>query len=273
MLAGVLLAALATPAWAHSGVSRYGGLRWSPALFETAARPPWLAPGGAVVRTWWWRRPALAAAVGQAGAPPGQAGKTAAQHGQAKHIFFIIPAYNVEYIKNVPPLTPHEKLVEMWQGVYDYDGLAMSAAETLFEHDRTGFCGYGHGWGGFGKCYASALADADDSSFLGDYLFPVWWHQDPRYFPLGDGYSIPSRIWYSLTRVFIAKSDHGGWTFASAATAGTIIAAVASNLYYPKSDRGVGLTSSRIAWDLGGTAIFNLEAEFWQDIHRKIFGH
>lgn len=300
MWAMAMVTALALAAFAQSPLlpgsgGRFTRLQWSPALFVQPSAPAWLAPGGAIARAWMRRGEALwqarsqaemagaKAARAPAGAQnpvrqkPGSAAAQAAaqaraERGQAKHIFFIIPAFNVEYLKNVPPLTPHEKFTEMLEGIYDYDGLGMSAAETLLEHDSSGFCGYGHGWGGFGKCYAAALADADDSSFLGDYLFNVWFHEDPRYFRLGDGYSIPTRIWYAVTRVFVAKKDHGGWTFALAPTLGTIIAASASNLYYPKADRGVGLTASRIAWDLGGTAIFNLEAEFWKDIHRKLFG-
>lgn len=300
-VAGLALAAGAQSPLLPGAEGQFRPLQWSPALFCQPSAPAWLAPGGAIARAWTRRAESLwqartqaeqagaQAARGQAqagGAPDTAttrqrpdaaaaqaAGQARAERGQAKHIFFIIPAFNVEYLKNVPPLTPHEKFTEMLEGIYDYDGLGMSAAETLLEHDRSGFCGYGHGWGGFGKCYASALADADDSSFLGDYLFNVWFHEDPRYFRLGGGYSIPTRIWYAVTRVFVVKKDHGGWTFALAPTLGTILAASASNLYYPKSDRGFGLTASRIAWDLGGTAIFNLEAEFWKDIQRKLFGN
>ncbi len=45
------------------------------------------------------------------------------------------------------------------------------------------------------------------------------------------------------------------------------MAAVVSNLYYPKVDRTVGHSISRMAIDLGDTAIYNVSAEFWPDIH------
>lgn len=276
-LAGVAVLALA--AWAQTpGAARAAGayrLHWSPALFVVAPPPPWLA--GGALRAWRGHGAELARAMQAAQASQKTSAakkhkKSGAFRGQAKHIFFVIPAFEVGYIKNVPPMTPHQKFTAMIQGVYDYDGLGFSAAETALEHDSAGFCGYGHGWGGFGKCYVSALADSDDASFLGDYVFPVWFHQDPRYFVLGDGYSVWQRLWYGATRLFVARSDHGGWTFSSAALLGSVLAASASNLYYPKSDRGFGLTASRLAWDLGGTVFFNWEAEFWPDIHRIIFG-
>ncbi|HUX68588.1 MAG TPA: hypothetical protein VMV31_13965 [Terriglobales bacterium] len=186
--------------------------------------------------------------------------------GSPKHIFFIIPAYNVEYLKNVKPLSAHEKLQEWEDGAYDPIGLAAGATEALLEHSKVdGFCGYGSGMEAYGKCYGSALMDSTWSSFLGDYLFTTWLHQDPRYFRLGEG-SVGTRVWYSFTRMFITRTDQGTWAFASASLLGTAIAAATSNLYYPKQDRGLGLTMSRVGWDLGGTVIFNLEAEYWPDV-------
>ncbi|MGH9533681.1 MAG: hypothetical protein ACRD2E_02350 [Terriglobales bacterium] len=187
------------------------------------------------------------------------------------HVFYVIPAYEVSYLKNVPPLTPQQKFDAMFTETYDWQALAMGGLETLFEHTSNGYCGYGPGWGGYGKCYASAQIDGDDSGFWGDYVFPVWFHEDPRYFRLGEGHSFAVRFWYALDRTFIARSDLTGRpTFAWAPTLGTILAAVASNTYYPNAQRGVGLTASRIEFDLIGTATFNLEAEFWPDI-RNLF--
>ncbi|HVB40537.1 MAG TPA: hypothetical protein VNE83_06525, partial [Terriglobales bacterium] len=91
-----------------------------------------------------------------------------------------------------------------------------------------------------------------------------------RYFRLGPQAGVGARIWYAVSRVFVARTDSGGWTFASGATGGTVLAAVASNLYYPAGERNVPHTFSRMYWDLGGTAIFNLEAEFWPDIEQKL---
>ena len=189
-----------------------------------------------------------------------------APHASPGHIFLVIPAFNVSYRRRVPPLTPHQKFVMWARGAYDPLGLGADAVKAALEHSpHGGFCDYGSGLPGYGKCFGSALLDANVSSFFGDYLFPVWLHQDPRYFRLGHG-SIPLRIAYSISRVFITRTDSGGNAFATASLMGTVLAGVTSNLYYPRRDRGVGLTLSRMEWDLAGTAIFNLEAEFWPDI-------
>lgn len=216
--------------------------------------------------------PATKPSAAQAQAPAPQPEAPSTLPANPKHIFVVIPSYNVSYRSQVPALTPREKWHEYAEGVYDPIGLAAGAVEAGLEHSKTdGFCGYGSGLDSFSKCYGSALLDSTDSSFFGDFLFPVWWHQDPRYFRLGEG-SWGKRAWYSLTRVVIARTDGGGDTFDSSALSGTALAAGVANLYYPHQDRGWGLTMSRVAWDLGGTAIFNLEAEFWPDV-KGALGH
>jgi hypothetical protein len=187
--------------------------------------------------------------------------------GSPRHIFFIIPAYSVEYLKNVPPLTPGEKFHEWAEGVYDPIALGSRAFEGLTEYSHVGgFCGYGAGVAGYAKCFGSAQLDADTSSFLGDFLFPTLLHQDPRYFRMGTGYSFGTRVFYAVSHVFITRSDAGNPIVDTSALMGSVIAAADSNLYYPKADRGLNLSLGRLGWDLGGTAVFNLEAEFWPDI-------
>ncbi|MGH9432432.1 MAG: hypothetical protein ACRD3T_12905 [Terriglobia bacterium] len=182
----------------------------------------------------------------------------------------MVPAFKVDYLKNAKPLTPREKFDEWARGAYDPLGLAAGAAEARLENSgRAGFCGYGKGWGGYGKCFGSAELDGDISSFLGDYVFSVLLRQDPRYFRLGQG-STGRRMLYAVSRVFITRTDAGGTAVNTSALSGTLLAATASNLYYPRGDRGFGLTLSRVGWDLGDTALYNLAAEFWADIDHKL---
>jgi hypothetical protein len=65
-------------------------------------------------------------------------------------------------------------------------------------------------------------------------------------------------------------SDSGHWVFYSSALSGTVVAAAASNLYYPVQDRGFAGSLSRAGLDLGDTALFNVAAEFWPDIDHKL---
>lgn len=197
--------------------------------------------------------------------------KSSAAQGSPKHIFFIVPAFHVAYLTTFKPLTPREKFDEWAQGTYDPRGLALYAFEaaTLEHSSSDGFCGYGSEWGGYGKCFGALELDANTSSFLGDFLFPVIMHQDPRYFRLGQG-SFGKRLGYAVSRVVVTHADSGRTVFFTSALSGTVIAAAISNLYYPAKDRGFGHTVNSIGLDLADTALFNVAAEFWPDISQKL---
>lgn len=191
--------------------------------------------------------------------------------GSPRHIFWVVPAFNVDYASNFHPLTPKEKFDEWARGAYDPLGLAAGAFEAGTEYSPTsGFCDYGQGWRGYGECFGSAELDANVSSFFGDFVFTVLMHQDPRYFRLGHG-SFGRRLWYAVSRVWLTHSDSGHIVFYSSALSGTVLAAAVSNLYYPQQERGFSLTLSRIGWDLGDTALYNAAAEFWPGIRHEIY--
>ncbi len=212
----------------------------------------------------------------QAQIPPAQSKENqtyspTATSGSPGHIFWVIPAFKVNYQGHFQPLNSKEKFQEWFQGAYDPLGLTVGVVEagTLEYSSADGFCGYGHGWDGYGKCFGSMELDANVSSFIGDYALAVLLHQDPRYFRMGHG-SFGRRAWYSISRVFITYNDAGHNVFYSSALAGTVIASGVSNLYYPQQDRGLAHSASRAAIDLGNTALYNVAAEFWPDIHRGL---
>lgn len=195
--------------------------------------------------------------------------------GSPGHIFWIVPAFKVNYAGGFKPLTPKEKFQEWAQGAYDPLGLAVGAFEagTLEYSSSDGFCGYGTGFANYGKCFGSLQLDSNVSSFIGDYALTVAFHQDPRYFRLGKG-SFGRRAWYAISRVFVTFNDSGHNVIYASALTGTVAAAAISNLYYPPQDKGLSHTMSRIYLDLGNTAIYNGAAEFWPEVHnavRKVF--
>jgi len=212
-----------------------------------------------------WNQPGSAGVIQEKKAPPPTSG-------QAKHIFWVIPAFQVYNHQKFTPLTPQEKFEEWAEGAYDPLGLSVGAVEaaSLEYSSKDGFCGYGGGWNGYGKCFGSLELDANVSSFIGDFALPVLLHQDPRYFRLGEG-SFGKRAWYAISHVFVTYNDSGHTVFYSSALSGTAIAAGLSNLYYPQQDRGLGLTMSRVAIDLGNTALYNLAAEFWPNIKHGLY--
>jgi hypothetical protein len=192
-------------------------------------------------------------------------------NGSPGHIFWVVPAFKVDYNGGFTPLTVKEKFNEWARGAYDPLGLGAGAVEaaTLEHSSKDGFCGYGKGWASYGQCFGALELDANVSSFIGDFALTSLLHQDPRYFRLGKG-SFGKRLWYAASRVFVTYSDSGHTVLYTSALSGTVIAAGMSNLYYPQQDRGFGHSMTRIVIDLGNTALYNAAAEFWPDIHRKL---
>ena len=210
-------------------------------------------------------------AQNQQSPPAPQPTQSSVEQGSPKHIFLVVPAFHVTYQKQFKPLTRREKFDEWRQGTYDLRGLGLYAFEaaTLEHSSRDGFCGYGKHWGSYGKCFGSMELGANISSFFGDYLFPVIMHQDPRYFCRVEG-SFGRRMLYAVTHVFLTHADSGRTVFFVSSLSGSVLAAAASNLYYPRKERGFGPSLNRMGIDLGDTALFNVAAEFWPDVKHKL---
>ncbi|MFP5276758.1 MAG: hypothetical protein ACLGPM_06565 [Acidobacteriota bacterium] len=248
--------------WRNPFEAKEAGTAPGPPLLQARMEPPLSAK-------------MQAAPQAQAGARPAakqekkKVYSSSPQAGSPGHIFWVVPAFKVNYAGKFKPLTPKEKFQEWAESAYDPEGLALGTvqAATLQYSASDGFCGYGSSLTSYLQCFGSMQLDSDDSSFWGDYVFTVWWHQDPRYFRLGKG-GFAKRTLYAISRVFVTFNDSGKNVFYSSALAGTTLAAVVSNFYYPQQDRGVGPTIDRVGIDLGDTAIYNGSAEFWPDIHR-----
>jgi hypothetical protein len=131
---------------------------------------------------------------------------------------------------------------------------------------------YGGGMQGWGKRFGATLADTETRTFFGQFLFPVIFHQDPRYFPSQKKGLIP-RAWYAGTRVLVTRSDSGGSTFNTSEFAAVIATASVQNAYYPSRDKGFNETMSRFVGGVGSDVTSNLLREFWPDIRRVFRKH
>jgi hypothetical protein len=65
------------------------------------------------------------------------------------------------------------------------------------------------------------------------------------------------------------KNDNGHWSPNYSNVLGNIATGGVSNLYYPASDRGVGLIFQRAATVTAEGAIGAVLLEFWPDIQRR----
>jgi hypothetical protein len=129
-----------------------------------------------------------------------------------ERIFGIFPAFNVSDQANPVPLTNGQKFKLFARSTYDPVTLVAPLFKVPLLQAVEGDSGFGTGFEGFAKRYGVSLADGTSSRFFRQFLFPTILKEDPRFFRRGQG-SFGSRLGYSLSRVFVTKTDSGRNTF------------------------------------------------------------
>ncbi len=189
---------------------------------------------------------------------------------EQQRIAGVVPNFNVSYNKDAVPLTRKQKLHLAWRTATDPVAFGIAGFDAGLSQAENDFAGYGQGAQGYAKRFGASYADNFDGTILGNAIFPILLKQDPRYFRRGEG-SFTSRLFYSLSTTVWCKNDNGHWGPNYSNMLGNLAAGGISNLYYPASDRGAGLTFERgftvTAYGAFG-GVFN---EFWPDVARKIF--
>ena len=172
--------------------------------------------------------------------------------------------------QNALPLTPGEKFHLFAKQAFDPTEFAVTAAQAGLSQAENEFPGYGQGWKGYAKRYGATFGDEVSSGFWSNFVYPSLLKEDPRYFRLGQG-SFKHRVAYSVKQEFVCRTDKGGRSFNYSAVLGAFTAGGVSNLYYPSSDRGFGLTMSRASIAVAYGVAGSLFDEFGSDVHRKLF--
>ncbi len=142
------------------------------------------------------------------------------------------------------PLTKGQKFDLWYHSSIDPFTFAVAGVDAGIEQAENSYSGYHQGAAGFGKRYGASYADSVDGNFWGNAVLPSLLHQDPRYLRLGHG-TLKRRLWYAAISTVRCKDDDGKWAPNYSNVAGNLIAGGISNIYYPSSDRGVGLIFER----------------------------
>ena len=215
-----------------------------------------------------------------AGAPPqpGQPAqksrkeRAAEQLKQQEHqrILGFFPSFNVTNVPDAEAMTPKQKFELAMKSATDPVTFLIAGADAGISQWENDYDGYGQGAEGYFKRWGASYADSFDGALFGGAVFPILFHQDPRYFRKGTG-PVKSRLWYALGSTFRAKGDSGRWQPNYSNILGNLVSGGIANLYYPSSDRGAGLTFERaftVTAEGAGGAVF---LEFWPDISRHVF--
>jgi hypothetical protein len=169
------------------------------------------------------------------------------------------------------PLTVRRKFYIGYKDSTDYPVYILAAGMAGLAQITDQHAAFGQGVKGYSQRLGGSVADQLIGNMLTESALPALFRQDPRYFRRGRG-GIWSRTGYAASRVFVARNDHGHWTFNAAEVGGNAMAAAIGNAYYP-GERNLGDNFQRFYTQMATDAFSQILKEFWPDIRRKYFHH
>ena len=158
---------------------------------------------------------------------------------EKQRILGIVPNFYVAYDPDAEPLSTKMKFnlaLKVSVDPVTIVGIALVSAAKQAGNTPN----YGQGATGFGKRFGATAADGFTDIMIGGAILPSLLHQDPRYFYHGTG-TKKSRIRHAMLSPFVAKGDNEKWQPNYSSLGGDLASSAIANLYYPTSNRGVGL--------------------------------
>jgi hypothetical protein len=206
-------------------------------------------------------------------------------------LFLALPNFlTLENAGNVPPLTTAQKFKVVARGSFDKIEFPWYGILSAISQAENSEPGYGQGWEGYGKRYASAFADGTIENFMTSAVLPSILHQDPRFFQSSTG-GFGHRAGYAVSRIFVTRTDSGHRQFNYSEIVGSALSAtICTNSYHPRafittrfdpttdtltyvhnaSSRTLSNTASVWGTQVLYDTITIVIKEFWPDVHRKM---
>lgn len=189
---------------------------------------------------------------------------------EQQRVLGVLPTFNVSYRSDAVSLTAWQKMSLALHTTLDPVTFGVAFVVAGYHEVRNDLTGFSWGPKGYGERAGAAYLDTFNGTVIGNGILPALLHQDPRYFRLGHG-SFPHRLAYATATAVITKHDNTGkWEPNYSNMLGNVASGAISNLYYPGSNSGVGLTISNGMIQTAEGAIGAIFEEFWPDISRKL---
>jgi len=170
-----------------------------------------------------------------------------------------------------PQIHKWDKVELASRNLYSLTSFASIAFSAGWSHLTNGQPNYGVNSEAFGKRVGAAAIRDSTQAFLSNGPLAVWFHDDPRYFALGNRHSIPKRAWYAVTRSIITRnSSDGHAVFNTSLVLGQAAGTALNNLYYPESNRNFHDNLASFGGSMGGAALSFAVDEFTSDLLRAI---
>jgi len=185
---------------------------------------------------------------------------------QPKRILGVMPNYRAVSAGAIPPPpTAKEAFKIATQNSFDYSSFVFVGITSLMAEGSAAHPQLGTGLTGYGGYYWRGLVDKTDGNYLVIFALPTIFHQDERYYTMGEGKKL-KRVFYAASRILITPDYHGHNSFNASELLGRGIAQGISAAYYPSSDRTLGALAVKYGYALGRDALTNVFREFWPDI-------
>jgi hypothetical protein len=166
------------------------------------------------------------------------------------------------------PLSVKDKFVFGFRDAFSPTSMLVWTLAAGYEQARDASPNYGQNGMGFGKRVgAAALRDSSEGVFSDSIFAPIY-HQDPRYYKIGNRRGVAYRSLYAITRPLIGLTDGGRATPNFALLSGDFFGSLLTSAYYPQINRGLDQNAKTFGGSLGATALGNLFQEFMGDLVR-----
>lgn len=190
---------------------------------------------------------------------------------QSKRILGIIPNYRaVSADATLPPLSVKGKFVLATQDSFDYSSLLVAGFMAGLGQARDSTPEFHQGAEGYARYTWHAFADQAVGNYFTEFIVPSITRQDPRYYTRFHG-NFFARTGYSISRLFVTRTDSGGATFNFSEIIGNGAGAGVSDLYYPSRERTWTKTGQKWVNQVALDGIFNVLKEFWPDVRHAVF--
>jgi len=190
---------------------------------------------------------------------------------QPKRILGIMPNYRAVSAGVIPPPpTPREAFMVATRNSFDYSAFVFVGITSLLAEGTDAHPQLGKGVGGYWAYYWRGYLDKTDGNYWVDWIMPTAFHQDERYYAMGEG-NVFKRGVYAATRVLITPNYHGKNSFNASEILGRGVSQAISLSYYPSQTQTASGFAQKYAYAVGRDALTNVFREVWPDINEHLF--
>jgi hypothetical protein len=189
-----------------------------------------------------------------------------------KRIFGVLPN-NRTTEGSIPfkPITAKQKMTIAAKDSFDYPVYPTAALfATLYQLENQN-PSFGQGFKGYLKRFGTAYGDQMIGNMMTEGIFPSVFHQDPRYFRVGEGTKW-HRTRMALQQIVICRTDTNHKTFNISEWGGNAFSTAISNAYYPDT-RTASDNVSKWLIAVATDSFSNILKEFWPDVKRRLKRH